>query len=341
MFSVRGQHSGVWGHLSSHLSSHLLLAVVLCQALHVGGWPVPTPGRIEEDASYNHMYYVGENLTVQCIKFSNFTGDVYFQQGNVNYSPEYVTQINTTHALLDKPVTDDDFEETILTCADGDGTVATAYIYTDYAPREATDLKMVWLNEQFLLINWAFNNTSYKNGHDNRLIQVTGEWSYNASNANGWYICYSGGLNNAACNVTDITDEWVTVHVRVNITNVKRKDPVSTLFPGLPIRDHVKPLPAQQVNVVALNSTTARVSVTADRYRLVFHIKYFTMLGDNYINNTLVTSKTSEKSFDIPGLHPDYTYHFEVRCKIDIDRGYLSDLPQSIPEVRMPEDGRL
>ncbi|KAK7101306.1 hypothetical protein V1264_024101 [Littorina saxatilis] len=317
MFGVRGQHFSVCGHLSSYL----LLTVVLCQALHVGGLWFEPKGRIEKNASYNSMYYVGENLKVHCIKFSDFTGEVYFQQGNRNYSQEYVTQINTTHALLDKPVTDDDFEETTLSCADGDGLVANDTIYTDYAPQNATDLKMVWLNEVNLFINWGFNNTPYKIAHSESLINVTGEWCSNPSSA--------------SCEIPGITNEWATVYVRVNMTNVRRTDTVSTEFPGVKIRHHVKPLPVSSVHVTALNSTSVRVDVTTVLYKSFYTITYHAPLGDEGNYNT--TSKTSEKSFVISGLHPAYSYTFDVRCKYEAHRGYLSE-PVQFNLGRMPED---
>ena len=66
------------------------------------------------------LYYVGENLTLYCHKSSDFVDPVFFRMGNLDIPSKYVHKLNSTWAVMTKPITDQDFPETVYQCSDND-----------------------------------------------------------------------------------------------------------------------------------------------------------------------------------------------------------------------------
>ena len=60
-------------------------------------------------------------------------GTVRFVQGNDNILSKYVTQVNSTYARMEKPVTSKDYNNTHYQCADDDETnlIASVQMYTE------------------------------------------------------------------------------------------------------------------------------------------------------------------------------------------------------------------
>lgn len=58
------------------------------------------------------------------------------------------------------------------------------------------------------------------------------------SSDSSWQLCYHGNLLNSSCEPWAYRNQWDSVVVRVNFTNEKRNDIVTTVFPSMRVREH-------------------------------------------------------------------------------------------------------
>ncbi|XP_076441124.1 uncharacterized protein LOC143280372 [Babylonia areolata] len=102
---------------------------------------------------------------------------------------------------------------------------------------------------------------------------------------------------NQSCTIAGFTERDATLLVRVNASNMMRGDSAVHVFPAVPLNLHGE------------------------------------LRSDGFLK---VTGMTASRTWHISGLHPSYTYRFDVRARFE--QGYLSDPPTTITTLLMPED---
>ncbi|KAL8604742.1 hypothetical protein ACOMHN_017701 [Nucella lapillus] len=296
----------------------------------------------------NHsLFYVGENAVLDCKKNSALEAKVIFKRGNEFVDQRYVTSLSDRQARYEKPVTPQDFAEINYICRESNSSrlIGCKTIYSDYAPQNATYFEMIWLAEKKLIMKWkhGVGNITYFNIHTDKVIQISAEWRKVRNDSDGnWQEC--DAATNISCIVNFIRNRDDIISVRVNITNVKRADKVTTVFPGWRVADHVKPKPADLRSISSRSSRSVIINVKNEWPTLVRRVTYCSVGTQNDkcsevdilpINQTKQAADISH-SMVVSGLHPSFTYSMRVQDRFDYG-GYFSD-PSNAFNVTLPED---
>ncbi|XP_076463297.1 uncharacterized protein LOC143295468 [Babylonia areolata] len=317
-----------------HILHLVALVALLAEPRHQGlcffGSNLPNfnyYGKLESDYS---LYYVGEVMTLHCYKDSSFNGSVTFKAGNTVLGNG--TKINSTCAYLDKVVTADDFSVSFYSCSDStNALLKQKKIFVDYAPQNATHVEMVWLDKDDITVRWKFGpeNITFKNSHE-KVILIRAEWrQLRFGEYSTWQQCVNA---TTSCSVKDFTDPYSSVSVRVNVTNVKRRQSVITVLPELLAMDYAKPKPVRLTEAKAVSNRIANLTVQSNWPRLKYNIFICTPASTCSVVSTALTK---DHELTVKDLHPSYIYTFHVQAAFD--RGFFSESSNAV-SLTMPED---
>ncbi|XP_025108929.1 uncharacterized protein LOC112573107 isoform X2 [Pomacea canaliculata] len=281
-------------------------------------------GMIEIKAD-NNFYYIGENITLHCYSQQPVSDITFVYNKDIPVPQEYITVVNETYAFMQIVLNESYHCFNMFYCKNGNTFLGYKEIYLEYPPQNVTDLKYEYYDQEDFKASWNLRIDSYRCGmateaFPNSTTVISAEYAGSEEEDIFWKNCNKS--TTTSCIVYDVHD-LTEISLRVNITNLRRNDTVTTLFSNLYLDNRVRPAPVTMKKPVILNSTCGNVSWTSKK-----HYSKFKVSG-NATNTT-----TSKNKVTICELHPFYNYTVIVQA-LPLE-GYPSKKRSAI--LHMPQD---